>query len=71
MEQRINDPKALGALVRSRRRELGLTQTQLAGVAGTTLRFLSELERGKKTAQLDGVMRVLGALGLDLVARSR
>jgi HTH-type transcriptional regulator / antitoxin HipB len=71
MEQRIDDPKTLGALVRARRRSLGLTQTELTGVAGTSLRFLSELERGKETAQLDGVMRVLHALGLALVARSR
>lgn len=67
----IDTPGALGPLVRKRRRELGLTQTDLAGVARTTLRFVSELERGKQTAQLDGVLRVLAALGIKLEARLR
>jgi HTH-type transcriptional regulator / antitoxin HipB len=71
MEARINSPEELGALVRRRRTAHRLTQTQLAVVAGTTLRLVSEIERGKATVQLDTVMRVLGALGLELAAHSR
>lgn len=67
----IRDSYALGALIRARRRELGLTQTEVANVARTTLRFISELEGGKQTAQLDGVLRVLAALGIELNARPR
>ncbi len=67
----IERPEALGSLVRQRRNELGLTQTELADVARTTLRFVSELERGKATAQLAGVLRVLAALGIKLEARTR
>ncbi|MGC1852144.1 MAG: type II toxin-antitoxin system Y4mF family antitoxin [Solirubrobacterales bacterium] len=67
----IDSPKALGLLIRNRRKELGLNQTELADVAQTTLRFISELERGKQTAQLDGVLRVLAALGIGLEARTR
>jgi HTH-type transcriptional regulator / antitoxin HipB len=67
----IDSPKTLGPLIRARRKELGLNQTELADVAGTTLRFVSELERGKPTAQLDGVLRVLAALGIKLEARAR
>lgn len=67
----IDSPKALGLLIRTRRKELGLNQTELADVAQTTLRFISELERGKQTAQLDGVLRVLAALGIGLEARTR
>jgi y4mF family transcriptional regulator len=58
-------------LVRRRRKELGLNQTELAEVARTSLRFVSELERGKPTAQLDGVLRVLSALGIRLEASVR
>jgi y4mF family transcriptional regulator len=65
----IDNPQVLGNLIRTRRKELGLTQTELADVARTTLRFVSELERGKSTAQLDGVLRVLAALGIKLEAR--
>lgn len=67
----IADPTALGQLIRQRRRELGLNQTELADVAKTTLRFISELEGGKPTAQLDGILRTLAALGLELQARPR
>jgi HTH-type transcriptional regulator/antitoxin HipB len=68
---RIDNPNGFGPLIRERRKELGLNQTELADVAHTTLRFVSELERGKPTAQLDGVLRVLAALGIELEARAR
>ncbi len=67
----IDSAQALGRLIRTRRKELRLNQTELADVARTTLRFVSELERGKPTAQLDGVLRVLAALGIKLEARMR
>jgi y4mF family transcriptional regulator len=67
----IDSPKALGSLIRARRKELGLNQTELADVARTTLRLVSELERDKPTAQLDGVFRVLAALGIRLEATAR
>jgi HTH-type transcriptional regulator/antitoxin HipB len=67
----IDSPRALGALIRRRRKEFGLTQTQLADVARTTLRLVSELERDKPTAQLDGVFRILGVLGIELEAKTR
>jgi HTH-type transcriptional regulator / antitoxin HipB len=67
----INDAQQLGELIRRRRRELGLTQTDVADVADTNLRFVSELERGKPTARLENVMRVLATLGIELEARIR
>ena len=67
----ITDATRLGEMVRSRRRELGLTQTQLAEVADVNLRFVSELERGKPTARLEHVLRVLATLGIDLKAGIR
>jgi HTH-type transcriptional regulator/antitoxin HipB len=71
METRIDSPKELGAAVRRRRRELGMTQIHLADVAGTTPRFVSELENGKRTAQVEWVFRVLAALGISLEASWR
>jgi transcriptional regulator with XRE-family HTH domain len=41
-----------------------LTQTQLAGLAGTGLRFISELERGKPSVAMDKTLAVLAVLGL-------
>jgi HTH-type transcriptional regulator / antitoxin HipB len=67
----IHDASQLGALIRSRRHELRLTQTEVAEVANTNLRFLSELERGKQTARFETVLRVLATLGIELEARIR
>lgn len=61
----------LGRAIRARRKEIGLNQTDLATAANTSLRFVSEVERGKSTARVEGVLRLLGALGLDLELRPR
>ena len=63
---RQDDSSALGERVRSVRKAHGLTQTQLAGLAGTGLRFVSELEGGKPSVALDKVLAVLAVLGLRL-----
>jgi len=70
-EYGVHSPEELGDVVRKRRKALRLTQEELAGVASVTPRLLGEVERGKPTAQLDGVLRVLAALGVDLQARIR
>jgi y4mF family transcriptional regulator len=67
----IKDSTALGRAIRARRTELELTQEELADVARVTLRFVSELERGKERAQFAGIRRVLAALGLDLYVKPR
>lgn len=67
----IENADELGATIRRRRHELELTQEELADVARVTLRFVSELERGKESAQFSGIHRVLAALGLDLYVRPR
>ena len=56
----------LGVCVRQVRRAHDLTQAQLAGLAGTGVRFVSELERGKPNIALDKTLQVLTALGLRL-----
>lgn len=62
----IRNPADLGQAIRSRRKAAGLTQAGLAEVAGVGTRFLSELERGKPTAELNKVLQVLRVLGCDL-----
>jgi y4mF family transcriptional regulator len=59
----IQSPQQLGAVLRAARRQLGLTQPQLALAAGVGVRFIVDLEAGKPTVRLDSVMRVLNALG--------
>lgn len=63
----INDSKQLGKAIRDQRKSVGLTQLDAAGLCGVGERFLSELERGKPTAELGKVLQVITRLGLRLV----
>jgi transcriptional regulator with XRE-family HTH domain len=45
---------------------MGYTQAQLAARVGVGLRFLRELERGKRTLRMDKVEQVLAYSGLKL-----
>ena len=56
-----------GMAVRAARKAHGLTQAELAGLAATGPRFVSELERGKPSAEMGKVLDVLAVLGLRLV----
>ncbi len=59
----ITQEKELGAAVRSRRDEAGLTQSQLAERAGVSRGFLVDLERGQRPrAELFRVLAVIKAL---------
>jgi y4mF family transcriptional regulator len=66
MTMKITDSKSLGNAVRQARRELGVTQDQLALTSGTNRRFIIELEQGKPTAQIGKVLQVLRTLGVSL-----
>ena len=63
-------PEAVGKLVLAERKRQGLTQLQLAGLANTGIRFVSDLENGKGTVQLQKLQAVLAALGLGLYIHS-
>lgn len=67
----MQNSSALSDQVRVRRRELGLTQVELADLAGCSARFVHDLERGKARLALDKVFDVLDVLGLELVVRRR
>jgi len=53
----------LVALVKRRRKQLGLTQVDLADRAGVGLRFIRDLEQGKQTLRMDKVNQVLALFG--------
>ena len=62
----LDTPQSLGQAARAARKQLGLTQPQLALAAGVGVRFIVELEAGKPTLRLENVLRVLHALGAKL-----
>ncbi|HWA17793.1 MAG TPA: helix-turn-helix transcriptional regulator [Devosia sp.] len=67
----IHNAADLGTFIAERRKRRGLTQQDLADFAGVGRRFLSEIENGKPTAEIGKILRVLIALGSDLVLRDR
>lgn len=66
---KIDAPRQLGLVVRTRRRRDGLTQAALADLSGVGTRFLSDLENGKPTLEIGKVLQVLDCLGVELCAR--
>lgn len=59
----IRSPQQLGRALRAARKQLGLTQPQLALATGVGVRFIVDLEAGKPTLRLENVLRVIDALG--------
>ncbi|MCH2535242.1 MAG: helix-turn-helix transcriptional regulator [Bdellovibrionales bacterium] len=56
----------ISKFVRSKRKQMGLTQVELAKNAGVGLRFIRELEAGKPTLRCDTVNKVLFLFGKTL-----
>ena len=63
---KLRDISAIGAKIRSIRKAQGISQETLAGLAGTGQRYISEIERGKETARIREMLKVLEALGAGL-----
>ncbi|HSZ70830.1 MAG TPA: helix-turn-helix domain-containing protein [Solirubrobacteraceae bacterium] len=63
---RIYSPTSLGDAIRHYRTAAGLTQAQLAELAGLQRSYLSELETGKETEQLKRILRILRQLGVRI-----
>ncbi len=55
-----------GQFVRARRKANGLTQQELAELAGVGTRFVGELERSKPTLRINSVNAVLAVFGKEL-----
>ncbi|HEX8715848.1 MAG TPA: helix-turn-helix domain-containing protein [Gemmatimonadaceae bacterium] len=65
-DMRTLTPRDIGALARDARRELGMTQTQLATKIGASRFWVAEFEQGKPRAELGLVLKALKALRLVL-----
>jgi y4mF family transcriptional regulator len=67
----VTNPKVLGELLRRKRKAQSLTQGQVAEHCGISVKFISEVERGKETAEIGKVLYLLNTLGIDLIADPR
>ena len=56
----------IGQRIKEIRKGQHVSQMTLAGLAGTGARYISELERGKETARIRELLKLLDALGAGL-----
>lgn len=70
METIARTPLQLGNSIRERRRQLGLTQEQLAEKVGVRQRTISDVE-SSGAARIGTLLRLLVALDLELLVRPR
>ncbi len=62
----IRSASEIGDAIKFTRKSQGMTQEQLAAVAGVGVRFVRELEQGKESCHLGKALTVFSMLGLTL-----
>ena len=67
----VTDAKQFGEAVLKRRKALGYTQRFLCEFSGLSVSFLSDLENGKATIELEKAIRVANLLGMDCSLSAR
>lgn len=68
---KITDAGSFGNAIRLRRKELGYTQAYLSEFTEFSVSFISDLERGKATAELGKAIYLVNLLGMDLCMNNR
>lgn len=68
---KITDSISFGEMIRKRRKQMGYTQKYISEFTGFSISFLSDLENGKKTIELDKALTVANLLGLDVELNER
>jgi HTH-type transcriptional regulator / antitoxin HipB len=66
----IRTPADVGAVIRDRRKQLGLHQSTFAKRIGVSRQWVIEVERGHARAAMGLVLRAIDALGIRLDASS-
>ena len=64
------DSKYLSKIIRFHRKKAGLTQKELADLAGIGKTAVFDLEKGKPTAKMQTLLQVLSVLNIHLEAHS-
>ncbi len=67
----IRSAAELGELARSQRKRQKHTLKSVSEIGNFSIRFLSEFERGKETAEIGKVIQALNILGLEVAVRPR
>lgn len=68
---RVENAHDVGSLIRAHRKSQHLTLEKVSGLSHLGMRFISEVERGKETAELGKVLELLYKIGLDVIIQPR
>ncbi|MDA8111116.1 MAG: helix-turn-helix transcriptional regulator [Nitrospiraceae bacterium] len=68
---RIHSTEELGNLLKLRRKQQKMTQSDLAALAGTGVRYIVDLENGKPTARIGPALRLIEWLGLEVTIQEK
>lgn len=71
MEYPIHTPSQLAAALKSRRKTRGMTQQLVASQVGLLPKTVSALENSPDTSAIDSLFKLLSALGLERVLRTK
>ena len=71
MDSTAHTPRQLGQVLIGRRKSRQLTQREAADTVGMLPKTVSRLELATETASVDSLFKLLSALQLELVVRSR
>jgi HTH-type transcriptional regulator/antitoxin HipB len=66
----MNDIDEIGSIVRFHRKKAGLTQKQLANLAGVGKTAVFDIEKGKSSIRLNTLLAVLSILNIRLSSES-
>ena len=62
--------KQIGKLIRQTRKNLAVTQRELALTSGTGVRFIIDLEKGKPTCEIGKALKIINTLGINMTLTS-
>ena len=67
----LTSPEEIGRAIRNKRKSSGMNITNAAALCNVGVRFFSELERGKETAEIGKTLQVMKCMGLEMRISAR
>jgi len=67
----VRSPKQLGAAIHRARKQKGMSQTELARLAGLRQELVSKIETGQEGTRLSSIYALFAALDLEMVIDQR
>lgn len=71
MSHIARSPKQLGAAIHRARKQKGMSQTELARLAGLRQELVSKIETGQEGTRLSSIYALFAALNLEMVIDQR